>query len=192
MRHLAVPTLVLVLIACGRDSTSPADVATVTVDAPGSTVQVGQTASFTATARDAGGKTLSGIGFSWNSSSPTTATVNASGAVTGVSTGFALISASVGAVSGNASVTVTSASDGIVSMPGFSFAPVLVSIKPGGTVRFDFPSEPHNVIFIQKAGVPADIPTMRNVSIVRQFNTAGTFAYECRLHPGMDGTIEVR
>jgi plastocyanin len=79
-----------------------------------------------------------------------------------------------------------------VSMPGFTFSPFTTSISVGGTVIFDFPSEPHNVIFERKTGAPADIQATTNRTVSRVFSLAGTFPYDCTLHPGMSGQVIVR
>src|SRR5687767_3115186 len=81
--------------------------------------------------------------------------------------------------------------DSIVSMPGFSFVPFDITIKVGGTVVFDFPSEPHNVIFVRKAGAPSDIQVTINRSVGRRFDVAGDFPYDCTIHPGMSGVAMV-
>ena len=44
----------------------------------------------------------------------------------------------------------------------------------------------------QRHAPPADVPTSTNAQVARQFNTAGTFPYECTVHPGMAGTIVVQ
>jgi plastocyanin len=79
-----------------------------------------------------------------------------------------------------------------VFMPGFTFTPPEVTIAVGGTVSFDFPNEPHNVIFARVTGAPSDIQQTRNAIVTRQFTVAGTFPYDCRLHPGMDGVVVAR
>jgi plastocyanin len=80
-----------------------------------------------------------------------------------------------------------------VSMPGFSFSPFTTNISIGGTVNFDFPSEPHNVIFDRRTGgAPTDIQATTNRVVGRVFPTAGTFPYDCTLHPGMSGQVVVR
>ena len=38
---------------------------------------------------------------------------------------------------------------------------------------------------------PSDIPDRSNTTVDRTFNTAGTFGYDCGLHPGMSGTVVV-
>jgi plastocyanin len=79
-----------------------------------------------------------------------------------------------------------------VSMPGFSFTPFTTTINVGGTVTFEFPAEPHNVIFVKVTGAPADIQETTNRSVSRTFPVAGSFSYDCMLHPGMSGVVVVR
>jgi plastocyanin len=79
-----------------------------------------------------------------------------------------------------------------VSMPGFVFSPFTTTISVGGTVSFDFPSEPHNVIFQRRTGAPTDIQATVNRTVSRVFSVAGTFPYDCTLHPGMSGEVIVR
>lgn len=79
----------------------------------------------------------------------------------------------------------------VVSMPGFSFVPFTTNIKVGKSVEFDFPAEPHNVIFEKKTGAPTDIQATVNAKVSRTFNLAGTFPYDCTIHPGMSGTVVV-
>lgn len=79
-----------------------------------------------------------------------------------------------------------------VSMPGFSFTPFTTTIAVGGVVTFDFPAERHNVIFVRIPGAPADIQPTQSVRIARPFPVAGTFHYDCTLHPGMSGEVVAR
>ena len=87
---------------------------------------------------------------------------------------------------------ITGEGDAIVSMPGFSFVPFTTEIERGETVTFDFPAEPHNVIFQQRTGAPQDIQSTSNRSVTRRFDVAGDFPYDCTLHPGMSGLVSVR
>ncbi len=75
-----------------------------------------------------------------------------------------------------------------------SFDPASLTVAVGTTVSFTFESTQHNVTFNAAAnGRPADIPGLNsNTTITRQFNTAGTFAYQCTIHAGMTGTVIVQ
>lgn len=79
-----------------------------------------------------------------------------------------------------------------VTMPANVFVPFLVQLARGGTVTWVFGSDAHNVIFAPAAGAPADINIVTNVSIARTFPTVGNFRYDCTIHPGMNGVIEVK
>jgi plastocyanin len=75
-----------------------------------------------------------------------------------------------------------------------SFDPSSITVAVGTTISFTFQSVAHNVIFDASAnGRPADIPANNsNTTITRQFNTAGTFSYQCTIHAGMTGTVIVQ
>jgi plastocyanin len=78
-----------------------------------------------------------------------------------------------------------------VFMPGFSFTPFTSTVNVGGTVIFDFPSEPHNVIFDRILGAPTDIQVVTNTRVSRTFSVVGKFPYDCTIHPGMSGEVVV-
>lgn len=81
----------------------------------------------------------------------------------------------------------------IAATNGLVFTPSTLTVAVGQTVTFTFPGSAHNVFFDAKAGVPADIPGNNvNVSITRQFGTAGTYPFNCHIHPGMSGTVVVQ
>lgn len=79
-----------------------------------------------------------------------------------------------------------------VTMPGNVFVPLLVQIARGGTVTWVFGAAPHNVIFAATPGAPADINIVSDVSVARTFPIAGTFRYDCTIHPGMSGVVDVK
>jgi plastocyanin len=77
--------------------------------------------------------------------------------------------------------------------PQLTFTPATVTVAAGRSVTFRFGSVAHNVFFDAASGAPGDItaPTA-NASVTRTFATAGTFTYDCHIHPGMTGTVVVQ
>lgn len=78
-----------------------------------------------------------------------------------------------------------------VSMPGNSFSPFNATIHVNGIVRWEFPSDEHDVVFVEMAGAPANIPVTTRATVSRTFSTIGVFPYDCRVHPGMSGQVTV-
>ena len=91
--------------------------------------------------------------------------------------------------SGAPSATVT-----VQATPAIQFTPATVELSVGGTVTFEFGAVPHNVYFDNApAGASTNITTpTASESVTRTFATAGQYRYNCHLHPGMSGTINVR
>lgn len=83
------------------------------------------------------------------------------------------------------SVTVTAGANSDV------FSPADVSVSVGGSVVWSFGPRAHNVIFAGVAGAPGNIPATTSSQVSRTFPTAGTFPYDCTLHPGMRGRVLV-
>lgn len=74
------------------------------------------------------------------------------------------------------------------------FTPTPVHITVGGTVTFAFGPVEHDVFFDNAPdGAPANIsnPTS-STSVSRTFSRAGTFVFNCHIHPGMSGTVIVQ
>jgi glucose/arabinose dehydrogenase len=96
--------------ACGEDGGSgiqePEPVASVTITAPTTEIQVGQTVQLTATARDADGTVLEGRSFEWTSGIGTVASVSPTGLVTGLVKGQSEIRATTEGVTGSIVITV--------------------------------------------------------------------------------------
>ena len=192
MRTVFLVGATCALSGCGGDPASP-DVSTVVATAPKQTIAVGEAVQVTATARDTYGETISGARITYASSTPTIASVNANGRVIGVAPGSASVTATSGGVT-SAPVTftvTTGAIAAVFTMQFNSFSPAQATIRVGQTVLFDFPADIHNVIFQQRTGKPADIPATLGVPVTRVFNTAGTFPFDCTLHPGMSGQVTV-
>jgi uncharacterized protein YjdB len=133
----------------------------------------------------------------WSSSSASVATVDQTGKVTAVAAGTANIRATAQADPtkfAESVVTVTSPFPGsaeVEATPNITFDPGSVDIARGGTVTWAFGFVTHNVTFGGTIGAPASIGNTSNASAARTFNTAGTFNYECTIHPGMRGVVVV-
>lgn len=71
------------------------------------------------------------------------------------------------------------------------FSPSCARVALGGTVTWTWgnnASNGHNVTF----ATGQNSETVTSGTFQRSFPTAGTFAYECTIHPGMDGEIRVQ
>ncbi len=87
----------------------------------------------------------------------------------------------------------SSSSHTVQATPSLQFTPNNITIPVGGTVTFAFGSVAHNVFFDNApAGAPANVGDKSNTSVALTFNSAGTYVYNCHLHPGMQGTVVVQ
>ena len=193
MRTALLLAATVAVMACGKDNPSSPPVLTVGLTAPKVTIAVGEPVQLTATARDVNGVTVTGAKFTYTSSAPTIVNVNGDGRIIGVAAGSASITAtSGGIVSPPLAIAVTATSGiAVVTMTNNTFTPFTTTIKVGQTVAFDFPPLAHNVIFANRTGKPADIAATQSVTVSRVFGTAGTFPFDCTLHPGMSGQVIV-
>jgi plastocyanin len=81
----------------------------------------------------------------------------------------------------------------VSATPSIAFTPGTVALLVGGTLTINFGSVAHNVFFDnQPAGAPANITGANaDVSKALTFSVAGTYVYNCHIHPGMHGTVVV-
>jgi plastocyanin len=85
------------------------------------------------------------------------------------------------------------AANTVAATPDLTFTPSTLTVNAGDVVTFKFGSVAHNVFFAAQANVPADIPgNNASVSVQRTFASAGTYGYDCHIHPSMHGTIVVK
>lgn len=96
----ALCALLLGACASGDTGPEPPQLASITVSLASTSIGIGQSQTLTGQARDQYGTAMTGISFTWASSSSSVATVD-SGVVTGVSAGTTNITASSGAVTSN-------------------------------------------------------------------------------------------
>ncbi len=119
MTLLALSHLLIIaasVSACGGDGggaiQEPRGVNAVTVTAPKTTVESGQTVQLTATARDAGGTVVEGRTFEWTTADAAVASVSPTGLVTGLNEGQVEIRAITEGVTGRIMITVAAAPPG--------------------------------------------------------------------------------
>jgi plastocyanin len=80
-----------------------------------------------------------------------------------------------------------------VTLKDIAFSPKSLTVSKGATVAFAFRdgSTTHNVTSTGARRFKT-IPNRSSGSVARTFRRAGTYRYECTLHPGMTGRISVR
>ena len=183
----------LVLAACGSSNPASPAVFSVVITAPKQTIAIGEPVQLVTTARDANGVTIGGAKITYAASPAGIVSVNTTGRVIGVAVGSAQVTATSGGQSSQPfPITVTAGSvAGVVTMQANTFTPTQLTIRVGQSVLWDFPADQHNVMFQNRTGKPNDIPTTSGQQVTRTFATAGTFPYDCTLHPGMSGTVIV-
>ena len=85
------------------------------------------------------------------------------------------------------------ATNAVTATTSDSFTPGSITVPVGTTVSWTFQAVGHNVTFNTVAGAPPSIlGSNANTTLSATFNTAGTFPYQCTIHPGMTGTVTVQ
>jgi plastocyanin len=84
----------------------------------------------------------------------------------------------------------SSAGNTAVSIKGFAFDPTSVDVKVGDTVAWtNEDSAAHNVV--GDGGISSG-DLAQGDTYSKTFDTAGTYAYKCAIHPTMTGTVVVK
>ena len=145
------------------------------------TVNVGQTAQFTATLIDLHGNPVSGPAVTWTSSAPAVATVDASGLATGVSPGTVTITASLGYVSGTATLVVEQPNQPPVANPDAfeAIGNVTVPVSAPGVLANDTDPDANTL-----SAVAGTFATASGGTVT--LNADGSFTYLSA--PGFTGT----
>lgn len=117
----------------GTGGTTVSPVATITVTPGTISGNVGQSAQFTATAKDVNGNVLSGQTITWSTTNSAVVTVNSSGYGTGTGAGTAAIVASSGGKTGQAQVTVAGTTTPPPTVGSIAVSPTSASISTGAT-----------------------------------------------------------
>jgi plastocyanin len=73
-----------------------------------------------------------------------------------------------------------------------TFTPSAVTIAKGGTVTWTIGTRRHNVVFFANPAAPAGIEAATGVTASRTFPQTGTYPYNCSLHAGMTGIVNVQ
>jgi Big-like domain-containing protein len=135
LRFFVICPSLSALVACGGTDSSTGSsrpaVATVSVTASTSSLLVGATATFSATALDKAGSVIAGRPIAWSTTDATIASITPAGVVTGLAPGQTIVRATIDGVSGSAPITVLSPAVTSVEITGGLGSALL----PGETVR---------------------------------------------------------
>lgn len=162
-------------------------------------------------ALDAYGNPKPGVAVEWavhagtGALSPLLSTTGSTGAALGIAASTRTLGAAAGTYTDTATAAGLAGSPllftvratvepaaAAVSVQNNSFNPDSVLIAVGGSVTWTWvaASNPHNVVFSSGAA-PSNCATQSSGSCTRLFANAGTFDYECLIHPGMTGKVAV-
>jgi plastocyanin len=208
MRVLPLVGAVVVVAGCGGGGDGgggtppPPAVSSVVINpATAQPITVGGAVTFSAQPQSAQGTALSRA-VTWTTSDQSKVSLSANTGTpvtaTGVAAGASQIRAtSEGVQSTLVTVTVTggggpnpSTAD-VAATAANTFVPATVTIAPTGTVTWTFAAT-HNVMFGTNKPTGGDIGDTGSGTVSRTFPNAGTYAYTCTLHAGMNGTVNVQ
>jgi hypothetical protein len=129
--------IIVSLAGCGgKSSTSTGPPATITITPQKAFISPNQQVSFSATAQDSSGNTLTSVTFAWTSSAPSVASIDNTGLALGRSTGSTQITASAFGA-GNALVTSAPATLTVTQpIASISISPPTATIAVNATQQF--------------------------------------------------------
>lgn len=79
-----------------------------------------------------------------------------------------------------------------VTISNFSFSPASITVKKGTTVTWtNQDSVAHTVVEVDGKDGPKSQDVSNGQSYSFTYNTVGSFAYHCSIHPDMTGTVTV-
>jgi plastocyanin len=104
-----------------------------------------------------------------------------------------LLAVGCGGDSGPTTIQPGGPKDTVSTLPE-AFVPNLLTVSAGSTVVFAFGGGiPHNAIFTRSVpGAPTDIQIVQDVFVSRTFSAMGVFKFDCTVHPGMRGEVDVQ
>jgi uncharacterized protein YjdB len=164
--------LLLLLTACGGDSSSTGTstvgpVSKITISPATASIPFGQKQTYFPVPVDASGNSVSGVSYTWNSSSPTVATIDGNGVATGLANGTTQITAASGGVTSNAvTLTVTQ------RVARVDIAPMSSSVAVGGTKQFTATAFDASGNVVANAGISwfcsfSGVATIDNTGLVK-------------------------
>jgi len=172
----------------------------------GGTAPPSSQVTYTVTARDASANPKQGVAIDWavatggGTIAPAQDTTAANGTASatrtlGSGTGAQTATATAAGLTGSPLTFTTNAVVmTIIEVADNSFTPQLLTVPSGTTVTWEWQGTTvtaHNVTFAAGTGAPSNIPNRTSGSVTRDFNTAGTFNYQCTNHGGMTGSVTV-
>ncbi|OPY36281.1 MAG: plastocyanin [Methanoregula sp. PtaU1.Bin051] len=88
-----------------------------------------------------------------------------------------------------------SVSDNTITIRDFIFSPQSITVKTGSIVRWEnLDSVPHRIMFTDSSGRDTNVESSTlapSQSYSRKFAAPGKYAYYCKIHPEMKGTVIV-
>jgi plastocyanin len=92
---------------------------------------------------------------------------------------------------GLAVLPADAANQSVSATPSDTFSPSAVTVTQGEMVTWTNAGGNHNVRFENGSFTDPASPDTDDWTVSHRFDTAGTFAYYCSIHPNMTATIEV-